>query len=66
VKIGSELGSEEITECSVVTVPYHFGEGVVGMLAILGPRRMPYARLLSIATGTAESLNSHFTDSEIR
>jgi heat-inducible transcriptional repressor len=66
VKIGSELGSEEITECSVVTVPYSFGEGVVGMLAILGPRRMPYARLLSIASSTAESLNSHLTDSEIR
>jgi len=66
VKIGSELGSEEITECSVVTVPYSFGEGVVGMLAILGPRRMPYARLLSIASSTADSLNSHLTDSEIR
>jgi heat-inducible transcriptional repressor len=66
VKIGSELGSDEITECSVVTVPYRLGEGVVGMLAILGPRRMPYARLLSIATSTAESLNSHLSDSEIR
>jgi heat-inducible transcriptional repressor len=66
VKIGSELGSDEITECSLVTVPYHVGDGVVGMLAILGPRRMPYARLLSIATGTAQSLDSHLADTEIR
>jgi heat-inducible transcriptional repressor len=59
VKIGHELGSEEITECSVVAVPYRFGNEAVGVLAILGPRRMPYARLLALATGTANSLNRH-------
>ncbi len=66
IKIGHELGSDDITECSVVTVPYRFGEGMVGLLAILGPRRMPYARLLALASGTAASLNRHLTDAEIR
>ncbi len=66
VKIGHELGSDEITECSVVAVPYRVGEAAVGVLAILGPRRMPYARLLALATGTATSLNRHFTNPEIR
>jgi heat-inducible transcriptional repressor len=66
VKIGRELGSEEMTECSVVTVPYRFGEGMVGVLAILGPRRMPYGRLLALATGTARSLNDHLANAEIR
>jgi heat-inducible transcriptional repressor len=66
IKIGHELGSDEITECSVVTVPYHFGDEAVGVLAILGPRRMPYARLLALATGTADSLNSHLAGTEIR
>jgi heat-inducible transcriptional repressor len=66
VKIGHELGSEEMTECSVVTVPYRFGEGMVGVLAILGPRRMPYGRLLALATGTARSLNDHLANAEIR
>ncbi len=66
IKIGHELGSDEITECSVVTVPYRFGEGMVGLLAILGPRRMPYARLLALASGTAQSLNRHLNDAEIR
>ncbi|MFY9779303.1 MAG: heat-inducible transcriptional repressor HrcA [Candidatus Baltobacteraceae bacterium] len=66
IKIGHELGSDEITECSVVTVPYRFGEGMVGLLAILGPRRMPYARLLALASGTAQSLNRHLSDAEIR
>jgi heat-inducible transcriptional repressor len=66
VKIGHELGSDDITECSVVTVPYRFGTETVGVLAILGPRRMPYARLLALATGTASSLNRHLSNTEIR
>ncbi len=66
VKIGHELGSEEINECSLVTVPYRFGEKMVGVLAILGPRRMPYARLLALADGTAKSLSRYLADAEIR
>lgn len=66
VKIGHELGSDEIAECSVVMVPYRHGDHAVGMLAILGPRRMPYGRLLALASGTAESLGRHLEDVEIR
>jgi len=66
VRIGQELGAEELAECSVVTVPYRFGEGGVGMLAILGPRRMPYARLIALASGTARSLGEHLNEVEIR
>jgi heat-inducible transcriptional repressor len=66
VKIGHELGSDEMIECSIVTVPYHFGEEAIGVLAILGPRRMPYARLLALASGTARSLNNHLANTEIR
>lgn len=66
VKIGRELGSDEILECSVVTVPYHFGDHAVGMLAILGPRRMPYARLMALASGTAESLSERLSDVELK
>ncbi|HXF33301.1 MAG TPA: heat-inducible transcriptional repressor HrcA [Candidatus Acidoferrales bacterium] len=66
VKIGHELGSDEIAECSVVTVPYRYGGDAVGVLAILGPRRMPYGRLLALASGTADSLGRHLEDVEIR
>jgi transcriptional regulator of heat shock response len=47
-------------------VPYRVGDETVGVLAILGPRRMPYARLLALASGTAQSLNRHLADAEIR
>ena len=66
IKIGHELGSDEITECSIVTVPYRYGDETVGVLAILGPRRMPYARLLALATGTASSLNRHLANTDSR
>jgi heat-inducible transcriptional repressor len=66
VKIGSELGIDEIAECSLVTVPYRMGDGMVGMLAILGPRRMPYGRLLALADGTAQSLNRYLADADNR
>ncbi|GAC1574213.1 MAG: heat-inducible transcriptional repressor HrcA [Candidatus Elarobacter sp.] len=66
VRIGHELGADELAECSVVTVPYRFGDRGVGMLAILGPRRMPYGRLIALASGTARSLGEHLNDVEIR
>jgi heat-inducible transcriptional repressor len=64
VKIGHELGSDELSDLSVVTVPYRFGANAMGMLSILGPRRMPYARLLALASGTAETLSKRLSDVE--
>ena len=66
VRIGQELGSDEISECSLVTVPYRIGEHAVGLLAILGPRRMPYGRLMALAGSTADSLGAHLLDLELR
>lgn len=66
VKIGHELGVEELTDFSIVTVPYRFGQHAIGMLSILGPRRMPYARLMALASGTAETLSNRLIDVEIK
>jgi heat-inducible transcriptional repressor len=65
-RIGAEIGADELAECSVVTVPYRFGDRSVGLLAILGPRRMPYGRLFALASGTARSLGDHLSALEIR
>ncbi len=66
VKIGHELGVEEMTDFSIVTVPYRFGQHAIGMLSILGPRRMPYGRLMALASGTAETLSQQLADVEIK
>ena len=65
VKIGHELASDDVAECSIVTVPYHFGRHAVGLLAILGPRRMPYGRLMALASGTAATLSQQLSEVEI-
>jgi heat-inducible transcriptional repressor len=66
VKIGAEFGLEEFADLSVVTVPYRFGKNAIGMLSILGPRRMPYGRLVALASGTADTLSERLSDVEIK
>lgn len=66
VKIGGELGIEEFADLSIVTVPYRFGKNAIGMLSILGPRRMPYGRLVALASGTADTLSERLSDVEIK
>lgn len=60
IAIGSELGNADMSECSVLTVPYKVGSRNVGAVGILGPRRMHYARLIALVNCMAESLNSLF------
>ncbi|MBV8172844.1 MAG: heat-inducible transcription repressor HrcA [Candidatus Eremiobacteraeota bacterium] len=60
VSIGHELGSADMNECSVVTIPYKVGDRNAGALGVLGPRRMQYARLLSLVGHVADSLSALF------
>ncbi|HZV78602.1 MAG TPA: heat-inducible transcriptional repressor HrcA, partial [Candidatus Binatus sp.] len=57
VAIGHELGSADMNECSIVTIPYKVGDRNAGALGVLGPRRMQYARLLSLIGHVADSLS---------
>ena len=60
IAIGSELGNADMSECSVLTVPYKVGSRNVGAVGVLGPRRMHYARLVALVSCMADSLNSLF------
>ena len=60
VAIGSELGNADMSECSVLTVPYKVGVRNVGAVGVLGPRRMHYARLIALVNCMADSLNALF------
>jgi heat-inducible transcriptional repressor len=65
IKIGAELRIVDMAECSIVTVPYNAGGSLTGVLAILGPRRMEYARALALAAGTAHNLNRRIDATEL-
>jgi heat-inducible transcriptional repressor len=60
VSIGHELPSADMSECSVVTIPYRVGHRNAGAVGILGPRRMQYARLIALINCMADSLNDLF------
>src|SRR5207248_10950039 len=47
VKIGSENKRPELRGVSLVSSTYKIGDNAVGVLGILGPRRMEYARMIS-------------------
>jgi heat-inducible transcriptional repressor len=48
IQIGEELQVRELTECSVVSATYRLGDEVIGKIGVIGPKRMEYARVLSI------------------
>jgi len=54
VIIGSENPFEEMQECSLVTSPYVYEAQVIGMLGVVGPKRMPYSRVISLVAETAQ------------
>lgn len=61
VVIGSEAHEPALKEISVVAAPYHVGGKKVGVLGVLGPRRMPYPRLAAIVEYTASMLGRFLT-----
>ena len=56
--VGSESGLASLDECSVVTAPYSADGKVVGTLAVVGPKRMDYERVIPIVDITARLLGN--------
>lgn len=61
VVIGSEDLEHGLEEISVVSAPYKVNDQTVGMIGVLGPRRMPYSRLTGIVEYTASKLGAMLT-----
>lgn len=47
VHIGPETGIPEMMECSVALAEYKVGHGRRGKIGLIGPTRMPYARVIN-------------------
>lgn len=52
--VGSEIGREEISELGLVTKTYNRDGNVIGMLGIIGPKRMRYSDVVSVVDCSAE------------
>ncbi len=53
VVIGSEMPYQEMQETSLVAASYKYGDRVLGVLGVVGPRRMPYAKIVPLVDYTA-------------
>jgi len=56
--VGSESGLASLDECSVITAPYSADGQVIGTLAVIGPKRMDYQRVIPIVDITAKLLGN--------
>jgi len=53
VMIGGENPVEEMRGCSLITSTYSYRDQILGVLGVVGPRRMPYTEVMSIVDETA-------------
>lgn len=56
--IGDESGFEALTDCSVVTAPYHVDDRTIGVIGVIGPTRMSYETVVPVVDITARLLSS--------
>jgi heat-inducible transcriptional repressor len=56
--IGEESGSQELSGCSIISAPYRQKGKSVGVLAVVGPTRMQYDKVIPIVDVTAKMLSS--------
>jgi heat-inducible transcriptional repressor len=56
--VGNESGLPGLNECSIVSAPYTEDGQIVGTLAVVGPKRMDYERVVPIVDITAKLLSN--------
>ena len=56
--VGSESGLASLEPCSVISAPYSANGKIVGTLAVVGPKRMDYERVIPIVDLTARLLGN--------
>ena len=64
VLVGPENISEELKDTSVVMTKFDIGDGLQGMIGVVGPTRMDYAKVTARLSYFAESLSKMFGKAE--
>jgi len=57
IRIGSENTHPELRGVSLVSTTYRLSDETIGVLGILGPRRMEYGRMIALVEGVARIVN---------
>ncbi|MET1014371.1 MAG: heat-inducible transcriptional repressor HrcA [Paenisporosarcina sp.] len=61
IRIGSENNLLEMEDCSVITASYTIGEEQMGSIAIIGPTRMDYRRVVTLLDVMSSDLSRELT-----
>lgn len=56
VRIGQENTVQALKDCTVITVPYELDDGKRGAIAVLGPTRMEYQKIIPLLEYIAENI----------
>ena len=56
VMIGDENPVGEMRECTLITSTYMYRDQVLGILGVVGPRRLPYPEVISVVNETARQV----------
>jgi heat-inducible transcriptional repressor len=56
VTIGEENPVAEMRDCTVITCSYMYRDQVLGILGVVGPRRLPYPEIMSVVDETARQV----------
>jgi len=64
VLVGPENVAQELKDTSVVMTKFDIGDGMQGMIGVVGPTRMDYARVTARLSYFAESLSKMFAKPE--
>ena len=64
VLVGPEHVAQELKDTSVVMTKFDIGDGMQGMIGVVGPTRMDYAKVTARLSYFAESLSKMFAKPE--
>lgn len=64
VVLGSELKLPEIADCSLILSHYGYRNQILGSLGIIGPKRLPYLKIIPLVDNVARRLTKTITTLE--
>ncbi len=64
VLIGSESNIPDISDCALILSHYGYNNQVLGTLGVLGPKRIPYRRIIPLVDQVAQKLSRTISQGE--
>lgn len=64
VYIGGEGPVKNMKDCSLITANYELGDGMTGVIGVIGPKRMDYEKVMKTLQNIKGQLNNSFSDKD--